>query len=56
VGLDDVLDDREAEAGSPEGTTARLVDAVESLEQPREMLRLDAASPIDDADGRRLVL
>ena len=44
VGLGDVLDDGEAEAGAAELAAARLVDAVEALEEPRQVLARDAAA------------
>ena len=39
VGLHDVLDDGEAEAGAAELARARLVDAVEALGEPRQVAR-----------------
>ena len=57
--LGDVLDDREAEAGAAEVAAARLVDAVEALEEPRQVLARDARTlgrrrVIDDLVGRVL--
>ena len=49
VGLDDVLDDGQAQAGAAQLAAAGPVDAVESLEDPRQVLAGDAAAAI----GRR---
>ena len=43
VDLRDVLDDRQPQPGAAQVAAARLVDAVEPLEQPRQVLRRDAA-------------
>ena len=50
VDLGDVLHDRQTQSGTAEITAARLVDAVEALEQPRQVLALDAAPLVGDAD------
>ena len=47
---DDVLDDRQPQARPPLLAAAGLVDAVESLEQPRQVLRGDAAALVLDAN------
>ena len=55
--LHDVLDDRQAQAGAAELAAAGPIDAVEPLEDPREVLGGDAAAAIGDGDqhfvGRR---
>ena len=46
---EDVLDDREAQTRPVFGAALGSVDAVESLGQPREVLRRDAVSVVADA-------
>src|SRR5690606_28347778 len=50
VATDDVLDDGEAEAGSPEVARARGVDAVEALRQARQVFPRDALAFVLDRD------
>ena len=52
VAIEDVLDQRQAEAGSALRTALRDIDAVEALGQPRQMLRRDARPVIAHADQR----
>src|SRR5665647_2905485 len=49
VDLGDVLDDREAEASPAEVAAASLVDAVEALEEPRQVLARDPLPLVGDA-------
>ena len=53
VGLDDVLDDRQAEAGAAELARARLVDAVEALGQARQVLGRHADAGVARPRSRR---
>ena len=50
VKLDDVLDDGQPQAGAARFATPRPVDAVEALEDPRQMLAADAAAVVANAD------
>ena len=56
MGLDDVLDDGQAEAGAAELAAAGAIDAVEALEEARQVLRGDAAAAIADVDGDFVVI
>ena len=44
----DVLDDGKAQARSTQGAAPRLVDAIEALEESRQVLRGDANAKIHD--------
>ena len=50
VDLTDVLHDRQTQAGAAEVAAARRVDAVEALEQARQVPPLDAAALVGDLD------
>ena len=50
VAVEDVLDDREAEAGAALLPACRHVDAVEALGEPRQVLRGDAGPVVDHVD------
>ena len=49
-GLDQVLDDREPQAGAAEFAASRLVDAVEPLEDAGQVVAGDADSGVGDLD------
>src|SRR4051794_26075635 len=59
MAVEDVLDDREAEAGPTQFARSGIVDAVETLGQAGQMLARDAVAVIGDRDphhrGRRPV-
>src|SRR4051794_10561396 len=46
--LDDMLDDRKAQTGAAERTAAAGVDTIETLSDPRDMLRRDALAFVGD--------
>ena len=50
VGLDDVLDDRQPQAGTTLLAAAGLIDPIESFKQTRQMLAIDAAPKITHGD------
>src|SRR5258706_11234413 len=50
MGLDDVLDDRQAQSGAAKIARACLVDAVEALRQARQILLRDARAGVGDGN------
>ena len=50
VALDDMLDDRQAEAGAAERAASARVDPVEALGHPRDMLGGDALALVGDGE------
>ena len=50
--FDQVLDDREPEAGAAHVARAAAVDAIEALEQAGQVARLDAGTGVGDLDTR----
>ena len=50
AGLDELLDDREADAGTAARPVARLLDAIEALEDAVEVGRRDAVAGVRDRD------
>ncbi len=50
VGLHDVLDDRESQAGASQLSAAGPVDAIEAFEDPREVFLGDPRPVVGDAD------
>src|SRR5690349_16143484 len=50
MALDDVLDDRQTEAGAADPAAARRIDPIEALGQPRNMLGGDALALVGDPE------
>ena len=53
IDCDQVLDDREAQPGAAQLAAAGLVDAVEPLEDARQVVAGDADAGVGDLDARR---
>ena len=49
-GLDQLLDDRKADAGPAVGSVTRLLDAIEALEDAIQIVRRDALAAVGDRD------
>src|SRR5439155_27273736 len=52
MGLDQVLDDCQAEAGAPFMAGPARVDSIESLEDPRQVIGGDAGAGVADSHDR----
>src|SRR5579872_5867183 len=50
MAVDDVLDDRQTEAGAAQFARARRIDAVEPLGQPRQVFAGDAVALVGNRD------